>query len=159
MIPMPGGSGGTHSLPIGRGFDDTPQPFKFTGVAPMVMTGTFFSPAFWQVDFDLTERKFFNLLPTENPYAETRTLNTGDPNITRIFGNIMTTEIPLMAFVKDFLVIGDSSNFFCVASPDATEIPCGVKIRFDCKTIANAMHTNVSWSLVGYMKTYREHTI
>ena len=129
-----------------------------TCISPMVMTGTYWSPAFWQMDFDLVERKFFNLQPCENPYAERREIGIG-PNVIRVFGNIFTTEIPLMNFVKDFLVIGNSSNFFGVASPDATEIGHGTRIRLDCKTVVNSVHSNVPWTLVGYMKTYREHTI
>jgi len=152
-------AGGQYNLPVGQPAAQTPQPFKMTGVTPMVMTGTYWSPAFWQVDYNLTTQKFFNLQPCENPYAEKRSTDTGDANIIRIFGNLLTTEIPLMSFVKDFLVIGNSNNFFGVASPDATEIGHGIRIRMDCKTIINTIHPNVAWGLVGYMKTYREHTV
>jgi len=159
LVPMPGLTGGTHSLPIGQTIENTPQPINITGAAPMIMTGTYYAPTFWQVEYDLTEEKFFNLLPVENPYSERKDSNTGDPNIVRLFGNFFATEIPLMGFVRDFLVIGNSSNFFGVASPDATEIPHGVRIRLDCKTVVSTVHANVAWTLVGYIKTYRENTV
>jgi hypothetical protein len=159
LVPMPGLTGGTHSLPIGQDIANTPQPLKMTGTAPMVLSGLYYAPAFWRVDYDLTEEKFFNLLPMENPYSERKDSNTGDSNIVRLFGNFFAAEIPLMGFVRDFLVIGNSSNFFGVASQDATEIPCGVRIRLDCKTVVSTVHANVAWTLVGYIKTYRENTV
>jgi len=153
-------AGGQYNLPVGRPSNQTPQPFKMTACTPMIITGTYWSPAFWQVDYNLTEDEFFNLQPCEEPYAERRSTDTEDPNIIRVFGNLFSTEIPLMSFVKDFLVIGNSNSFFSVASPDATEIGHGIRIRMDCKTIVNStIHPNVAWSLVGYMKTYREHTV
>jgi hypothetical protein len=153
-------AGGQYNLPVGRPSSQTPQPFKMTACTPMIMTGTYWAPAFWQVDYNLTEDKFFNLQPCEDLYAERRNTSTEDPNIIRVFGNLFNAEIPLMSFVKDFLVIGNSNSFFSVASPDATEIGHGIRIRMDCKTIVNsAIHPNVAWSLVGYIKTYREHTV
>ena len=159
LVPMPGLTGGTHDLPLGQPAEQTPQNIKMTGVAPMVMTGKYYSPAFWQFDYNVSDGTFFNLLPTEDPYTDTRDTTTSDPSVIRVYGNLFAAEIPLMAFVKDFLLIGNSSNFFGIASPDATEIPYGVRMKLDCKTIVYYPHTNVAWTLVGYIKTYREHTV
>jgi len=155
MLPYPGGN---YNLPIGRSDVETPQPFKMTAICPMVNTGKYWSPAFWQIDYNLISKVFYNLQPCANPYAETRSTSVS-PSIIRIYGNIFTAEIPLMAFVKDFLVIGNADNFFSIASPDATEIGYGIRIRMDCKTIVNSVHLNTPWAMVGFMKTYREKTV
>lgn len=155
MLPYPGGN---YNLPVGRSEIETPQPFKMTAVSPMVNTGKYWSPAFWQIDYNLITKVFFNLQPCGNPYAETRSTSVS-PGIVRIYGNIFTAEIPLMSFVKDFIVIGSADNFFSIASPDATEIGYGIRIRMDCKTIVNSVHLNTPWAMVGFMKTYREKTV
>lgn len=159
MVPMPGLTGGTHNLPLGQTTDQTPQPFDFVAIPPSIISGTWIQPVFWSLDYDLAEEKFLNLLPVADPYSVVHNLDTGDPNIIRFVGNIFTAEVPLASFLKDLLLIGDSSGFFDLKSVDPIEIGYGTVLRVDAKTIVNNFHSNVKWTMTAFFKTYRESTI
>lgn len=158
LVPMPGLTGGTHNLPIGTDASQLPQPMAFTEMTTVVLTGEYIEPAFWQIDYNRVTDEFFNLQPTADPYAVTRDLDTGDPTIRRIVGNLFAVEIPLVNFVKDLLLIGSSNGFFDLKSVDATELGYGIRARLDCKTIIGNGNVNVPWVLSGYLKSYREYT-
>lgn len=159
VVPMPGLTGGTHNLPLGQTISQTPQPMDFVAVPPSIITGTWVDPVFWSIDYDLTEEKFFNLLPVNEPYAALHNLDTSDPNILRFVGNIFTAEVPLASFLKDLLLVGDSNGFFDLESTDPIEIGYGTVLRVDAKTIVNSFHSNVAWTMTAFFKTYRESTI
>jgi hypothetical protein len=157
VVPHPTNQG-THTLPIGQNEAQTPQDLNFLEVKPSIQTGQWSDPVFWMIEYNLTTNEYRNLLPNPDPYNPVQDLNTGDSNIVKMVGNLFTLEVPLAAYIKELMLIGDSNGFFDLGIQDPTELGEGTRLRLCAKTIVNNKHNNIAWSLVAYIKTYREDT-
>lgn len=158
IVPHPT-SQGEYTLPLGQTTDQTPQDINFVGTVPGSFSGKTEVPYFWSMDYDLTQKKWFNLLPVADPFDPFPNRDTGNVNIKRTFGNFFTFEMNMQTMVKDMLLLGDSAGYMPLGSPDVVRIGANIRIKVEMKTIVTAPLVNHDWTFAGYLKMYRETTI
>jgi len=156
-VPHPTGQG-DFNLPFGQTEEQTPQDMNIFEFKPSLLQGTYSTPAFFTIEYNLTTHKYFNLLPRENPYDKSPNLDTGNPNIKRMTGNFFAIEIPVHNFVESFVLI-NNNPYMSIGSGDPISLGANTRIRATAKTIIDEHHRNSAWQIAMLLKMYRMRTI